>query len=388
VKVVYVSYDGALDPLGATQVVPYLIGLAARGVGMTLVSFEKREAWLRASAAAAMRDRLDSSGVRWKPLGYHKWPRTVATSYDVYAGSRVVASEALRSGASLVHCRGDVAMAIARWAALKSRARLLYDVRGLFSDERVEVGSWTRGSLVDRAVRRMEAANLRAAAGIVVLTTTALEVLATRCPSLRPHRVIPTCANLSVFRPRAAGEAPEYGLVYSGSLGSWYMTREMVTFARVARRAVPGRALFLTPHVAEAREAGASPDWAEVRTVEPSDVPAWLRRATALLFFIRPTPAKRASCPTKLAEGLACGLPVVCNRGIGDLDGVVEKENVGILVDSLSERGYEKAIGRLACLLQDPELPARCRRLAESRYDLEAGIDTYHQLYREICSGA
>ena len=378
------SYDGALDPLGATQVVPYLIGLAARGVEITLVSFEKQEAWRRESAAAAMRDRLDSSGVQWKPLRYHKRPRILATAYDAYAGSRVVASEVMRYGASLVHCRGDVAMSIARWASLKRRARLLYDVRGLFSDERVEAGSWTRGSLVDRAVRRLEAANLRAAAGIVGLTTTTLEVLATRRPALPPHRVIPTCVDLSVFRPRATGEMPEYGLVYSGSLGSWYMTREMVAFARVARRAVPGRVLFLTPHVAEAREAGASPDWAEVRTVRSSEVAAWLPRARAQLFFIRPTPAKRASCPTKLAEGLACGLPVVCNRGIGDLDGFVEKEKVGILVDPVSERGYEEDIDRLECLLEDPELPARCRRLAKSRYDLEAAVGTYHELYREI----
>jgi hypothetical protein len=384
VKVIYVSYDGALDPLGATQVVPYLIGLAARGVEITLVSFEKQEAWRRESAAAAMRDRLDSSGVQWKPLRYHKRPRTLATAYDAYAGSRVVASEVMRYGASLVHCRGDVAMTIARWASLKRRARLLYDVRGLFSDERVEAGSWTRGSLVDRAVRRLEAANLRAAAGIVGLTTTTLEVLATRRPALPPHRVIPTCVDLSVFRPRATGEMPEYGLVYSGSLGSWYMTREMVAFARVARRAVPGRVLFLTPHVAEAREAGASPDWAEVRTVRSSEVAAWLPRARAQLFFIRPTPAKRASCPTKLAEGLACGLPVVCNRGIGDLDGFVEKEKVGILVDPVSERGYEEDIDRLECLLEDPELPARCRRLAKSRYDLEAAVGIYHELYREI----
>jgi hypothetical protein len=78
----------------------------------------------------------------------------------------------------------------------------------------------------------------------------------------------------------------------------------------------------------------------------------------------------------------------VCNRGIGDLDGIVEKENVGILVESLSERGYVEAVDRLACLLQDPELPARCRRLAKSRYDLEAATATYHQLYREISSGA
>lgn len=37
----YVSYDGALDPLGRSQVVPYLEGLAARGWSHDLVTFEK-----------------------------------------------------------------------------------------------------------------------------------------------------------------------------------------------------------------------------------------------------------------------------------------------------------------------------------------------------------
>ena len=40
-RVLYLSYDGALEPLGQSQVVPYLVGLAARGAAITLVSFEK-----------------------------------------------------------------------------------------------------------------------------------------------------------------------------------------------------------------------------------------------------------------------------------------------------------------------------------------------------------
>ena len=38
----YVSYDGALDPLGRSQVVPYLEGLAARGWRFDLVTFEEK----------------------------------------------------------------------------------------------------------------------------------------------------------------------------------------------------------------------------------------------------------------------------------------------------------------------------------------------------------
>ena len=43
VTVLYLSYDGALDPLGQSQVVPYVTGLASLGFRMRLVSFEKPE---------------------------------------------------------------------------------------------------------------------------------------------------------------------------------------------------------------------------------------------------------------------------------------------------------------------------------------------------------
>jgi len=384
VRVVYVSYDGALDPLGASQVVPYLVGLAGRGVTITLISFEKRERWALTGPRARLEAGLSSAGITWRPLTYHKRPRLPATLLDVLAGSRRIGAEARRSEADLVHCRGDVAMAMARWAGLPRRIRLLYDVRGLFSDERVETGSWPRGGLVDRMVRRAEAHNLRRADAVVVLTEAAREVLRTRRSDLPPCRVIPTCADLAAFTPRPPGEEPEFGLAYCGSLGTWYMVREMAAFARVASVVVPGRVLVLTPHVEQARLAGFDPSWAEVREVPAPEVPRWLRRARALFFFIRPTPAKRASCPTKLAEALATGLPVAVNHGVGDLDSVLESEGVGVMVEGFSEEEYRGAAARLATLLRDVGTTARCRGLAEKRYNLGAGVAAYHELYRAL----
>ena len=383
-KTVYVSYDGALDPLGASQVRPYLEGLAGRGVVPTLISFEKPARWRHEEARSALAARLQRSGIRWRPLAYHKRPRRAATAWDLLVGARAIRREVRETGAALVHCRGDVSMAMARWARLPAPVRLLYDVRGLFSDERVEVGSWAAGGLLDRTVRSVERGNLTRADGLVALTEAGLAVLRERRGGLPPHRVIPTCADLSRFRPRAPGEEPEFGLVYSGSVGTWYMAREMVAFARAAAPIVGGRTLFLTPDVDEARRAGATPEWAEVRAADPGDVPAWLRRARALFFFTLPGPSKRASCPTKVAEALATGLPVVCNRGLGDLDQVLGDGEVGLLVSSFTEEEYLRAARGLAQLLEDPALAGRCRRLAEARYSLEGGVEAYHQLYREL----
>jgi glycosyltransferase involved in cell wall biosynthesis len=383
-RAVFVSYDGALDPLGATQVVPYLVGLSRRGVALSLVSFEKPERAGDTAARRALQERLLAASIDWRPLRYHRRPRVPATLWDVARGARAVDREVRRTGARLVHARGDVAAAMARRAGLGAGVRLLYDVRGLFSDERVESASWAKGGVVDRLVRKEEAANLRAASGIVVLTEPAREALAARRTPLPPLRVIPTCADLSLFTPRASGEAAEYGLVYSGSLGTWYMADEMVAFARVAAPIVGGRTLFLTPDTDAARRAGVSDDWADLRHASPAEVPAWLRRAQASFFMIRPTPAKRASSPTKLAESLASGLPIVANRGVGDLDQVVEREGVGVLVDGFTPEAYRRAAERLRDLRRDPGTAARCRRLAETRYSLDAGVTAYHELYRVL----
>jgi hypothetical protein len=165
------------------------------------------------------------------------------------------------------------------------------------------------------------------------------------------------------------------------------MAKEMAAFGQSASNFMPEPTLFLTPQIQEALSAGIGPDWADVRAVEPGEVAGWLCRGRAMFFFIRPIPSKRASCPTKLAEGLASGLPIVCNRGVGDLDEILEKENVGVLVDSFSEESYAKAWRRLKSLLEDSELARRCRRLAESRYALERGVEAYQRLYLELLSG-
>ena len=44
-RVLFISYNGMLDPLGQSQVIPYLRELAKRGVRFTLLSFERAESF-------------------------------------------------------------------------------------------------------------------------------------------------------------------------------------------------------------------------------------------------------------------------------------------------------------------------------------------------------
>jgi hypothetical protein len=66
---------------------------------------------------------------------------------------------------------------------------------------------------------------------------------------------------------------------------------------------------------------------------------------------------------------------------------MLERANVGVLVDSFSEEAYRCAADRLRELLEDPTTKARCRRVAEEQFSLDRGIHDYYTLYETLASG-
>ena len=42
-KVLYLTYDGLTDPLGQSQILPYLKMLSTKGAEISIISFEKKQ---------------------------------------------------------------------------------------------------------------------------------------------------------------------------------------------------------------------------------------------------------------------------------------------------------------------------------------------------------
>jgi len=75
-----VSYDGAAEPLGRSQILAYLARLAPDH-RITLVSFEKDDA-----GGADLHAELAGLGIEWLPLRYHRHPPILSTALDVARG--------------------------------------------------------------------------------------------------------------------------------------------------------------------------------------------------------------------------------------------------------------------------------------------------------------
>ena len=114
-RVLYISYNGMLDPLGQSQVIPYLRELSEAGVRFTLLSFEMSNAYTPdgVERCAQLRQELATSGIDWHWLRYHKSPSLPATSYDVMAGIRYGSRLVRDKQIEMVHARGYIPAAIA-----------------------------------------------------------------------------------------------------------------------------------------------------------------------------------------------------------------------------------------------------------------------------------
>lgn len=399
--VLYLSYDGMCDPLGESQVLPYVEGLTARGHRITLVSFEKTGR--HPNEMAAIEAKCRAAGIEWHPLAYHKRPPVLSTLFDLAALRRLAERLQATHQFDVVHCRSYLTALVGLRLKRLQKVRLLFDMRGFWADERVEGGLWNLCNPLFRAIfryfKQREVVLLEAADEIVILTERGKQVLLERedRAALRsPISVIPCCVDFDDFplcsddqraRARALlGIDPRARVAaYLGSIGTWYMLDEMLDcFAVELERNPAAIMLFVSrddPATIRAAAAarGIGPNSLIIRAASRAEVPGFLAAADYGLFFIRPTFSKIASCPTKLGEFLAMGLPVLTNGGVGDVAAIVSESGAGVLAERFDRLAYCAALTRLDAL---PRRPADWRRRARHWFDLEIGINRYDAVYR------
>jgi len=115
-------------------------------------------------------------------------------------------------------------------------------------------------------------------------------------------------------------------------------------------------------------------------------MPGYLSAADAGIAFYRPGVSRLGTSPVKVSEYLACGLPVVMNRGIGDSDRIIMSERAGVLVDKFDEAAYVKAAAALDRLVDESvDTRRQNQAAAEKLFDLKAiGATRYAKLYTEL----
>lgn len=393
--VLYISYDGVLEPLGQSQVLRYLERLAPDHK-IVLISFEKPDDWEQIGRREDLRNQMRAAGIAWIPLHYHKRPSALATAFDIAQGVVVGAWAVRRHRVHIVHARSYVPSVIALALKKLFRLKYIFDMRGFWADERVDGGLWPAGGRLYRAAKWFERRFLLNADCVVSLTQAAVDemrafpYLQGRMPRFE---LITTCADLELFRPgEAAPRSADrpFTLGYVGSVGVWYLFDETLRCFQMLRERLPNARLHILNRgghdYIQERMAALSIDLATVQ-VEAADhagVARAMQQMDAGIFFYKPAYSKKATAPTKLGEFLGCGVPCLGNSGVGDMASILENEQVGVALCRFDEPAMREAVDRLLQLAQTPGIEARCREVALRYFSLDKGVLAYDRIYSQL----
>jgi glycosyltransferase involved in cell wall biosynthesis len=400
----YFTYSGMTEPLGRAQVLPYLFGLSARGAEVHILSFEP--VGTGNAAISAMRDLLAQHRVTWDPM-------VRSASHDLSVklveSSRALTrslTTAFRRRPDIVHARSYVPAAVFDVVSrVVPGAHLLFDCRGMLGDEYVDAGHWTHQRVEYKMLKAVERRLFRSAHGAVVLTHKLERWLRER-DMVGPKvnlEVIPCCVDLDRFSAdpaaRAAARAElgvaehELVVLYSGSLGTWYLERDMVRFFTEVKRLRPNaRLVVLSQSKRDGFEkalADAGHDVAAVafRAVAPADMPRMLTAGDIGLSFIMSCFSKMGSSPTKVAEYLAAGLTAVLNGDIGDQADLRREPDSCVVLPDWSDASMAAAASRAVALAEQPYAvrASRGRTAAERHFSLaHIGVPRYERLYQAL----
>lgn len=374
----------------------YLRGLS-RDYRITLITYEKAADRADVARMASMWAECDRLGIRWLPQSFRPQPKLIAPALSMLRMVWLVWCEVRDHGTRLIHARSYIPAVVAMIVSRMTRVPFIFDMRALWPEELITAGRLRHGSVLHRTIVAAERACLRRAGAVVSLTHAAvdhLNIVYHEEMAGQKIAVIPTCADLDRFVP--IDQRPSRRVI--GCLGTvlsgWFRLDWLSSFLAVAALRDPFAVFELTTlDDPAAVRAALDPDrcLGERLLIAPSapdNVHRVLQGQTASVMFFTDGPGKRGSSPTRMAEILGCGLPVVGNDGVGDVARIVRDYRVGVLAQGAAPEAMAAAWNELLALLQDPDLPSRCRKAAEEIFALEAGTEAYARLYRNLTEGA
>lgn len=396
--IVYLSYDGITDPLGKSQILPYVLAINSRpNYKFTIVSFEKKHIYKLQKKKT--HELLKENFIDWKPMFYTKNPPIFSTIFDILRMFIAVNIINKNNKINLIHCRSYISSLVA--LKYEKKIPFLFDMRGFYADERLDGKIWNKKNFTQKVIynyfKRKELDFLQKSSHTISLTKTAkIEIESMNLRSLSEISVIPCCTDKNLFninnikniKSSLGITKTDFVISYVGSIGTWYMVDEMlIFFKQLKKRQHNAKFLFITKDSPEFIYSRASVNKIDhncliIKSSPREEMPSHIACSNFSIFFILPVFSKKASSPTKMGEIMNLGIPIICNTGIGDVDEIMEETMPELLVKSFSNKEYNRVIN---LLINNQTFSSN--KIIDSSikyYSLSNGVNKYIHVYSKI----
>ena len=360
----YLSVDSIQEGVGASQITPLILGLAKRGKAICLITFEKN------IPSKELVEIFSRAGVVWIVKEFGK-PGAIGGLVRLNVLRRSVPKSAV------LHGRSDIATAAAILSGID--APVLWDVRSLWSDQRLLIGTAGWNSFTAKAARALENLAARKSSAMTTLTAAVVPILEQRhkrIPAIR--EVIPTCVQTTKFLPSPIPSG-QVTCLLSGTFNNYYDINRTKQVLDELRKSMNLRVIWARAGESPTELLGVGEDF--IISASHSEMPRLVQDSHFGIAICKQDnlDSLAAAVPTKIGEFLASGRPVIVSNGIGDLDHMLTSTRTGVVINHSDS--LQTIASQIRTLISDPKTPERCRELAMQHFDMEKSVDRYLEIY-------
>lgn len=391
-NILYISQDGLLDPLGQSQIYPYVEGLSKNYFFFICTSES-----LENSIKINLFKKKINKNIDWKfniiKKKSGKINRIIEILLLYFLAIRILFTKKI----SIIHCRSYLPMPICVLVKLFTNKKIIFDTRGSWFDERVDGGMLKQKGLdyfIFKILKRLEAIFFKCSDYLIFLTENSLNKINPKFIKNKKFEIIPCACDFKHFKILDKKEkdkiknqmslSNKFIISYIGSLGSWYQIEKIISFfSQFKNMHKESYLLILTCSLIE-KQISKFPnnlyDSFCFLSCSREDMPKIIGISDLTLSFIKSSFSKFFSSPTKVGESFACGVPVLSTANIGDLDAHIKSFNLGyILNDKNFVSNFE-----FECLIQRKINSKQIRQNSYHIYSLDIALSKYNRIYQSL----
>lgn len=388
-NILYISFDGLLDPLGQSQIIPYITHISKLG-NLIVVSLEKN---FRINSSKDLETTFD-----WTYFYFTKKYKLISKFYDFIKILIFSIYICKKKNINIVHCRGHLPAIIGLVLKKIYNIKFIFDFRGFWIDERVDNGSINKnlflGKVLFNILKKIEKILLNKSDAFIFLTAFAANEVKKEIKKKIFFQIIPCATDYNIFKKKKLKNnyLPRKNkyLCYLGSLGGVYLLEEMLNFYYYLNKFDNRyKFLFITNNIKIIKENNIYRNDKFLRrnliikNLSRKQIPKYLQSCQYAISFIRPTWARKSSFPTKISEYLSMNLPIIYNYGLKGVDDFFKKKKLGKgikIKKTYTDGDIKKILKNLKIYKNNNKL----RSISEKLLSMEIANKNYSKIYEKI----
>ena len=264
-------------------------------------------------------------------------------------------------------------------------------MRGFWIEERLEWKIWKRKSIKFYFFKFLEKLLIRYSNSIVTLTYDAKEYIIKKYHiSKEKIFVIPTCANLNLFK-KNNNNFDKLTLIHLGAIGSRYNFEKFLLLYQELKKENDLKILIINKNENEfiknkLKINNINDNEYKILSLDYNEVGKMLLGNSIGVFFPIEGFYLKGYFPTKMAEFLSSGLPIITHEINNHVNNIIKDNKIGITLKNSSTLNDEEIIKINLLIKNINEFKDKCSKVAEKYFSSNSGSKIYDIIYTKLTS--